>query len=416
MLDSQDWFLTGAALDALSEWHHLLKSFQQQLGVHFGRSEARLAAYDYIRALISPVERKNGWQVAEYVGQNNPYSVQHLLGRARWDAEAICTEVRNYVCEHLGSNEAILAVDETSFIKQGQHSVGVQVQYCGTTGHKENCQVGVFLTYISEYGHTLIDRRLYLPQSWAEDALRRKKVSVPEAVEFATKPQLARQMLQLAFESGIRPAWVVADEVYGNDAKFRWWLEQEHEQAYLLHVSVSHSVWVGYQQYRAGAIASSLTPQQWQRLSCGQGSKGERLYDWARIEVNCDNEQGFKRWLLLRRNIERPDDPRSVTYYQVYAKSETTLQQMVEIAGKRWRIEECFKLAKDQFGLGDYEVRSWVGWHRHMSLVLAAQAFVTVLRHHVEPIVNTQKNQIINPFGPQSPMASFKAARGLLSA
>lgn len=176
-----------------------------------------------------------------------------------------------------------------------------------------------------------------------------------------------------------------------NDGKFWWWLEQEH-QAYLLHVSVSHSVWVDYQQYRAGAIASSLNPQQWQRLGCGQGSKGERLYDWARIEVNCSNEQGFKRWLLFRRNIERPDDPRSVTCYQVYAKSETTLQQMVEITGTRWRIDECFKLAKDQFGLGDYEVRSWIGWHRHMSLVLAAQAFVTVLRHHVEPIMNPQKN------------------------
>lgn len=416
MLDSQDWFLTGAALDALSEWNHLLKSFQQQLGVHFGRSEARLAAYDYIRALISPVERKNAWQVAEYVGQNNPYSVQHLLGRARWDAEAVCSEVKNYVGQHLGNNEVILAVDETSFIKQGQHSVGVQVQYCGTTGHKENCQVGVFLTYISEYGHTLIDRQLYLPQSWAKDTLRRKKASVPEAVEFATKPQLARQMLQRAFESGICPSWVVADEVYGNDGKFWRWLEQEHDQAYLLHVSVSHCVWIGYQQYRAGAIASSLNPQQWQRLSCGQGSKGERLYDWARIEVNCDNEQGFKRWLLFRRNIERPDDPRSVTYYQVYAKSETTLQQMVEIAGTRWRIEECFKLAKDQFGLGDYEVRSWNGWHRHMSLVLAASAFVTVLRHHVEPIMNTQKNQTTNSLLPQNPMASFKAARGLLSA
>jgi SRSO17 transposase len=350
------------------------------------------------------------------VGQNNPYSVQHLLGRARWDAEAVCAEVKNYVREHLGSNEVILAVDETSFIKQGQHSVGVQVQYCGTTGHKENCQVGVFLTYISQYGHTLIDCRLYLPQSWAEDKLRRKKASVPEAVEFATKPKLARQMLQQAFESGIRPTWVVADEVYGNDGKFWRWLEQEHDGAYLLHVSVNHSVWVEYQQYRAGVIASSLTPQQWQRFSCGQGSKGERLYDWARIEVNCDNEQGFKRWLLFRRNIERPDDPRSITYYQVYAKSETTLQQMVEIAGKRWAIEECFKLAKNHFGLGDYEVRSWSGWHRHMSLVLAASAFVTVLRHHVEPIMNTQKNQTTNSSVPPHPMASFKAARGLLSA
>ena len=179
-------------------------------------------------------------------------------------------------------------------------------------------------------------------------------------------------MLQSAFDREIRPAWVIADGVYGGDSKFWWWLEQEHHQPYLLHVGVSHSVWVGEGQHRAGALAQSLSPEPWHRLSCRAGTKGERLYDWARIEVNCHNKYGFKRWLLCRRSIERPDDPRSITYYQVYAPAKTTLEAMVLVAGQRWRIEECFKLAKDQFGLGDYEVRSWQGWHRHMSLVLAA--------------------------------------------
>lgn len=414
MYEGDNPFLTGSALDGLSEWSDVLKTFQSRIGQYFARSEARQSAFDYLQALMSPVARKNGWQMAEQVGHETPYQFQHLLGRAQWDADEVNPEVGQYVTEELGREDGILAVDETGFIKQGTHSVGVQVQHCSLTGRLENCQVGVFLAYVSLQGHSLIDRRLYLPQSWCNDADKRAKAGVPQNVEFATKPQLAKQMLKSAFEAGIRPTWVVADEVYGNDGKFWWWLEQDYQQPYLLTVASSHSVVIGYQEHRVKVLAQALAREQWQRLSCGYGSKGERIYDWVRIAVNCSHEQGMKRWLLLRRNIEKPDDPLSITYYQVYAPANTTLEEMVSVAGQRWRIEECFSIAKDKLGLSQYEVRSWQGWHRHVTLVMAAQAFLTVLRHQLEPIPVPQKNLQDNGRNLNS-MVAFKAARGLLS-
>lgn len=413
MFESDNPFLTGSALEALSEWSNLLKTFQSRIGQYFARSETRQTACDYLQALLSPVERKNGWQMAEQVGHQTPYRFQHLLGRARWQADAIAHEVRQYLTEAIGTKNSILAVDETGFIKQGDQSVGVQIQHCSLTGRLENCQVGVFLAYVTPQGHSLIDRRLYLPQSWATDQGKRGKAGVPKTIQFATKPQLAKQMLQAAFEDGIQPQWVVADEVYGNDGKFWWWLEQQYHQPYLLTVASSHSVIIGSQEQRAKQLAQSLESVAWHRLSCGQGSKGERLYDWARIEVNCGHQQGMNRWILFRRNLEKPDEPMSTTYYQVYADAETSLEEMVVVAGQRWRIEECFSIASYRLGLSQYEVRSWCGWHRHVTLVMAAQAFLTVLRHQVEPLPIAKKNSKLNEQTPSS-MAAFKVGRGLL--
>lgn len=414
MFESDNPFLTGSALEALSEWSNVLKSFQSRIGRYFARSEARQSAFEYLQALMSPIERKNGWQMAEQVGHKTPYQFQHLLGRARWEADKVTQEVQQYVLEALGREDGILAIDETGFIKQGNHSVGVQVQHCSLTGRLENCQVGVFLAYVKPQGHSLIDRRLYLPESWCNDSDKRAKVGVPETVKFATKPQLAKQMLESAFEKGLRPRWLVADEVYGNDGKLWWWLEQQHQQPYLLTVASSHSVWVGYQQHRVKALAQALPDEQWQRLSCGYGTKGERIYDWARIAVNCSNEHGMQRWILFRRNIEKPDEPLSIAYYRVYASSNVTLEEIVLVAGQRWRIEECFGVAKDKLGLSEYEVRSWQGWHRHMTLVIAAQAFLTVLRHQVEPIPVPKKSLLGSDRSPNN-MVAFRVARGLSS-
>jgi len=325
----------------------------------------------------------------------------------------VCAEIRQYAVEHLKSQTDILAIDETGFLKQGEQSVGVQVQYYGTTGHLENCQVGVFMSYISDKGHTLIDRRLYLPRSWSEDQNKRKKGAVPESIEFATKPQLAQQMLESAITDGIRPAWFVADEVYGNDGSFWWWLEKTAKQPYVLTVNKKQPVVIGWQRYRAEELVPQADSQQWQRLSCGSGSKGERYYDWARVAVNCDQSEGFQRWLLFRRSLEHPDDPRFISYYQVFAPNQISLETMAEIAGQRWRIEECFKFAKDQLGLGEYEVRSWHGWHRHITLVLAAQTFLSVLRHQTEPAIH-QATPPLTLVATGS-LAAFKAARGLLS-
>jgi SRSO17 transposase len=259
----------------------------------------------------------------------------------------------------------------------------------------------------------LIDRRLYLPRSWAEDQNKRKKAAIPEEILFATKPQLAQQMLQSAFEAGIRPAWFVADEVYGTDGSFWWWLEQTAEQPYVLTVNKKQCVVIGWQRYRAFDLVPHKDSQQWQRLSCGMGSKGERYYDWARVAVNCDHSRGFQRWLLFRRSLEHPDDPHFISYYQVFAPSQTSLETMVHIAGQRWRIEECFKLAKDSLGLGEYEVRSWHGWHRHITLVLAAQIFLSVLRHQAEPVIDRTTPPLT--LVATGSLAAFKAARGLLS-
>jgi SRSO17 transposase len=413
MLDTSNVFLTGVALEALSEWSATLKTFGQKLGKHFARSEARQAAFDYIQALLSPVERKNGWQMAEQVGYSNPYRVQHLLGRAQWDADAVCAEIQQYAVAHLKSQTDILAIDETGFLKQGEQSVGVQVQYYGTTGHLENCQVGVFMSYLSDKGQTLLDRRLYLPRSWAEDQSKRKKTAIPEEIEFATKPQLAIQMLESAIAQGIRPAWFVADEVYGNDGSFWWWLEKTAKLPYVLTVNKKQPVVIGTQRYRAADLVPDKDSPQWQRLSCGTGSKGEKYYDWASVAVNCDRSFGFGRWLLFRRSVEHPDDPHFISYYQVFAPSQTSLETMAEIAGQRWRIEECFKFAKDQLGLGEYEVRSWHGWYRHITLVLAAQTFLSVLRHQTEPAIN-RTTPPLTPV-PTGSLAAFKVARGLLS-
>ncbi|MDV2994519.1 MAG: IS701 family transposase ISCARN75 [Chroococcidiopsis sp. SAG 2025] len=305
--------------------------------------EARLAAFDYIQVLLSSVERKNGWQMAEQVGYANPYRFQHLLGRAQWNADAVCAEIRKYAVEHLKSETDILAIDETGFLKQGEQSVGVQVQYYGTTGHLENCQVGVFMSYIGDQGQTLVDRRLYLPRSWAEDRSKRKKGGIPEEIEFATPPQLA-QMLSSAIDQGIRPAWFVALEVYGNDGSFWWWLEKTAKQPYVLTVNKKQPVVIGWLLFRAEDLLPQSDSQQWQRLSSGTGSKGERYYDWARVAVNCDQSFGYQRWLLFRRSLEYPKDPR-ISYYQVFAKSDTNLETMARIAGQRWRVEECFKFA-----------------------------------------------------------------------
>ena len=410
LVDPCQLFLTGNVLETVYQWSNILKSFQQRLSPHFARCEARQAAFNYIQALLSPVERKNGWQVAEQVGDANPYRVQHLLGRAQWDETQLCQEVRQYGVEGLGGLEDIFAIDETGFLKQGDQSVGVQVQYYGTTGHLENCQVGVFLAYVTRKGHSLIDRRLYLPKSWADSPEKRSKVGVPERIKFATKAQLAQQMLQSAWDAGIRSAWVVADEVYGNDGGFWWWLEKTGQQPYVLTVNKKQSVVIGWQPYRAEALCQSLLPEQWQRLSCGQGSKGERDYEWARVAVNCGDSGKFQRWLVFRRSLEQGDQPQHISYYQVFAPKETTLATIAKVTGKRWCIEECFKLAKSQLGLADYEVRSWVGWHRHMTLVLAAQTFLTVLRDQVEPM--TQGSDSTSPpLAVAGSLAVFKVGR-----
>ncbi|XXX53158.1 IS701 family transposase [Sorangium sp. So ce124] len=346
------------------------------MGNHFARAEVRSHVAAYLKGLLSPIERKNSWQLAEAVGDPTPYALQHLLGRARWDPDAVRDDLRAYVVEHLGHPTGVLAIDETGFLKKGTQSAGVQRQYSGTAGRIENSQVGVFLSYATPRGRTFLDRALYLPASWTEDRARCKRAGVPEDVTFATKPQLALHMLQRALEAGVPAAWVVGDEVYGDDSKVRRWLE-EREQPYVLAVSSQHRIWNEWRQIPVSELLQQVPADAWHRLSAGDGAKGPRTYDWAFARFPEAKSRRWQRGILFRRSLA---DPTDVAYYAVFAAKTTPSAEVVRAAGSRWSIEECFESAKGEVGLDHYEVRSFTGWYRHITLALFAHAFLTVQR------------------------------------
>jgi SRSO17 transposase len=347
-----------------------------RIGRHFARSEPRRRAVGYLRGLLGDAGRKNGWQLAEFLGDPTPDGVQHLLARADWDADAVRDDLIGYVGEHLGHPDGVLVVDETGFLKKGTKSVGVARQYSGTAGRVENCQVGVFLGYATKAGRALLDRELYLPKEWAKDAARRKAAGVPRAVRFATKLVLARRMIERALAAGVPARWVTADAVYGADYAFRSALEGLG-LGYVVGVRSDFAVWSGCRQVRAKRLPAEVPEGAWQRLSCGAGAKGPRLYDWALLPTNSLDPGTYARWLLIRRGVS---DPKAVAYFACGGPPGTALRDLVRVAGLRWSIEECFELAKGDCGLDEYEVRSWVGWHRHVTLALFALAVVAVIR------------------------------------
>jgi SRSO17 transposase len=359
-------------------WVHGLEAVATRIDRHFARAEARGRLRGYLRGLLSPVERKNGWQLAEALGNRSPHGVQHLLGRAEWSADAVRDDVLSYVKEELADPQGILVIDETGFLKKGTKSVGVARQYSGAAGRVENCQIGVFAAYVSPsraQARTLIDRALYLPKEWAEDAERRRAAHVPEAVRFATKPQLARQLIERVQQAGLPCAWVVADTVYGNDGDLRLWLEAR-QQPYVLAVSSQYRIFDGRQIQWAADLVEALPARAWKKRSAGRGTKGERFYEWACYAIRAVDE-GRQRWLLARRSLKDRSDR---AYYVVSGPKTATLEEMVRVAGARWAIEESLQIAKDDLGLDQYEVRSWQGWYRHVTLVMLVQAYLTVLR------------------------------------
>jgi SRSO17 transposase len=280
-------------------------------------------------------------------------------------------------------------------------------QYSGTAGRVENCQIGVFLAYATEQAHTLIDRELYLPQEWTADRERCRDAGIPDERAFATKPTLARQMLERAGEAGVVLAWVTGDSVYGDDRALRRWLE-EREQAYVLAVSGKESVWINHAQRPIKTLLADLPPAGWERLSAGMGSKGPRLYDWLGLEVSDPPQPGWKRWLLVRRSIS---DPKEVTGYISLARAHTSLSALVRVAGLRWTVEESIQIAKGEVGLDHYEVRSWRGWYRHITLAMGAQALLTMLRAK-EGAGGVPKKGLCKRAA-TSNLAAFKAHRGL---
>lgn len=388
-------------ISAVERCTEYLEDLRDRIADRFARSEARERANRYLSGLLADVGRKNGWQMAEGIGEYGPRGVQHLLNDACWDADAVRDDLRSYVVEHLGDPASgVLIVDETGFLKKGDKSVGVARQYTGTAGKRENSQVGVFLCYASDAGTAFIDRELYLPREWTDDPERLREAGVPGTVSFATKGELAKMMLGRAFEAGVPARWVVADTVYGTARGLRDWLE-ERGCSYVLAVPETKGIYHGGCQRQAKTIARGLPEEAWIRVSSGEGSKGERLHDWACVPLASAAEAGFRagRWLLVRRQIE---DPRELAYYLCYGSLQTGVHELIRIAGKRWSIEDGFKAAKGQTGLDEYEVRKWEGWQRHVTLSLLAHAYLAVLRSATETAEDSAKGGLRG----QSPIPS----------
>lgn len=310
----------------------------------------------------------------------------------------------------------------TGFLKKGKKSVGVQRQYSGTAGRVENCQIGVFLAYATEAGHTLVDRELYLPKSWTQDRERCREADVPEEVVFASKPQVAARMLWRALDAGLCARWVTGDCVSGSNRPLRAGLEKR-SQAYALAVKCSESVNVQGERKRVDRIAAGLRADQWQRLSAGNGSKGPRLFDWTGVELDRPEQQGWQRSLVVRRSVVSGEKPADLAYVLVFAPCATTLPEMVAAVGTRWTVEQCFEEGKGEVGLDEYEVRSWHGWYRHITLSMLAHAFLMVLRMqsqtHMPETAQNEENEgkkrwrLSQPHFPSQSLSAFKRLRGL---
>jgi SRSO17 transposase len=374
-------------LETVEKWAEGLEDLKTRIGPRFTRLEPRKRAVAYIKGLMSEIPRKNGWQLAEQVGDKTPDGMQRLLNAATWDVGGVRDDLRDYVIEELGTAKGVLVVDETGFLKKGKHSVGVKRQYSGTAGRIENCQIGVFLSYASPKGHVLIDRELYLPREWAADEARRQEARVPEAIEFNTKPELARQMIERALDGGVPCTWVTGDSVYGGDRNLRLWLEQQ-QQWFVLGIGKDEPLWCGFEQKRADEWAATLSAEDWQRLSCGDGAKGPRIYDWALLPLpRWGQSPTVQHALLIRRSLEDG----KLAYFVVFAPVDVSLQTLVTVAGQRWTIEECFEIAKDEVGLDEYEVRQWTAWYRHITLSMLALAFLTITRCQAVEAEDTKK-------------------------
>ncbi|UTT51139.1 IS701 family transposase [Rhodococcus gordoniae] len=364
------------------EWSAGFTAFCSRFAHRFPRVESRRRMVAYVRGLLAEVERKNGWTLAEAAGDTGPEGMQRLLNFYAWDCGGLRDDVREVVVEAIGDEEAgVLIADETGFLKKGNKSAGVARQYSGIAGRIENSQIGVFLAYASDRGRALIDRELYLPKSWTEDRQRCRDAGIDDDVEFSTKPELAQTMIERALDAGIPFGWLTADETYGQVGRLRMWLESRGVAHVLAVPKTQMVVSMQLRQRRAHTVIAELDASAWQRLSCGDGAHGPRIYDWAAAPIRPIREPGRGHWLLARRSLTDPD---KIAYYICYGPAETPLAELVGVAGSRWAIEECFQTAKNETGLDYYQVRGYTAWYRHITLSMAAAAFLTILRRDAQ--------------------------------
>lgn len=357
--------------DRFARWRAGFDEAFSLVAGRFAQADSRRRARWYVLGLLSGAERKNSWTIAEQAGDLSPDGMQRLLNFYRWDADAVRDDLRSYVLDALADPAGVVVADETGFLKKGIKSAGVQRQYSGTAGRIENCQLGVFLTYVSPRGRALIDRELYLPQSWIDDRKRCAEAGIGQDVEFATKPKLARRMLaRLIAEHGKQAVgWFTADEAYGDNPGLRAWLDAEHIN-YVMAVSCDARFSTATGPRQADELVAAAPKRGWQRLSCGEGSKGHRLYDWLFIDPGADTHH-----LLVRRSISKPSE---LAYYICHSSNPVPLSELVRVAGSRWGVEETFQFAKNETGLDHYQVRRYDAWYRHITLSLLAAAFLAV--------------------------------------
>ena len=358
-----------------ARWQELFDQVMGRVAGRFARVELRRRAKAFVRGLLSDLPRKNCWTIAEQAGDATPDGMQHLLARAVWDADAVRDDVRALLVEHLGDQAAVLVIDETGDLKKGSHTAGVQRQYTGTAGKVDNAQVAVYLVYATAAGHGVIDRELYLPQGWLADRARCRAAGVPDHVGFATKPELARVMLERALEAGVPAGWVTADEVYGNSPALRGWLEGR-QLPYVLAVRATEPLPSPRGPSTSAArLAAQVPPECWLRLSAGQGAKGRRWYGWARLPLASKGAPcGWQRWLLVRRSLRTGE----LAYYVCAGPAGLPLVALVRVAGSRWRVEEAFQAGKGLCGLDQHQVRRWCSWYRWVTLAMLAYAFLVV--------------------------------------
>jgi SRSO17 transposase len=368
----------GMVGETLTRWSEALTDLQARIAQRFRRPEVRERVGRYLAGLLARVERKNGWQLAEAMGEREPRAVQRLLSAAVWDADAVRDDLRTYVVDHLGdAASGVLIIDDTGFVKKGDQSCGVARQYTGTVGETANCQVGVFLAYASTKGAAFIDRALYLPRSWTDDPERSGAAGIPTTVRFTTKLTLAQRMLERTSAAEVSARWVVADSFYGRAHAFRRWLE-EREQPYVLMVPKTNAVWYDGHRQTAAKLGEQLPTDAWALRSVGLGVQGERCQLWACLPLSEACPAGMRRWLLIQQDVADASDH---AYHLAYGPVETTEAELLRVCGSRWQIEEGFAQAKGEVGLDQYEVRTWTAWHRFVTLCLLAHAYLVVTRH-----------------------------------
>lgn len=348
----------------------------------FGRVEPRRRVGAYLRGLLAGLERKNGWTLAEHAGAVSPDGMQRLLRTAGWDADGVRDDLRGYVLEHLGGPDGVWIVDETGFVKKGTRSAGVQRQYTGTSGKIDNCQLGVFVAYVSSAGRALVDRELYLPVSWTDDRDRCRDAGMPDEVGFATKPQQGIAMLARAHEAGVLSGWVTADEAYGQNRGFREWLATREVPFVLATRSDDGLPVSGRRRRPARSLATEVPAGIWERRSAGDGAHGPRLYDWTAVALDpAGLPDGWGHWLLVRRQITTDTTAPELAFYRCAGPAATPVTELIRVAAARWAIEECFQTAKNEAGLDHYQARHYTAWYRHVTLAMLAAAYLAVTRH-----------------------------------